>query len=96
MSEAFGNDFLTIEDEDGSVFELEVLGTFECGDQEYLAALPADMDENDPEFGIVLLRIEEDNGEEIYASIDDDDELDKVYQTYMEILENEDDEEEDE
>ena len=96
MSEDFGNDFLTIEDEDGSVFELEVLGTFECGDQEYLAALPADMDENDPEFGIVLLRIEEDNGEEIYASIDDDDELDKVYQTYMEILENEDDEEEDE
>ena len=96
MSEAFGNDFLTIEDEDGSVFEQELLGTFECGDQEYLAALPADMDENDPEFGIVLLRIEEDNGEEIYASIDDDDELDKVYQTYMEILENEDDEEEDE
>ena len=96
MSEAFGNDFLTIEDEDGSVFELEVLGTFECGDQEYLAALPADMDENDPEFGIVLLRIEEEDGEEIYASIDDDDELDKVYQTYMEILENEDDEEEDE
>ena len=29
MSEDFGNDFLTIEDEDGSVFELEVLGTFE-------------------------------------------------------------------
>ena len=96
MSEAFGNDFLTIEDEDGSVFELEVLGTFECGDQEYLAALPADMDENDPEFGIVLLRIEEEDGMEVYASIDDDDELDKVYQTYMEILENEDDEEEDE
>ena len=96
MSETFGNDFLTIEDEDGSVFELEVLGTFECEDKEYLAALPADMDETDPDFGIVLLRIEEEDGEELYASIDDDDELDKVYQTYMEILENEDDEEEDE
>ena len=96
MSEDFGNDFLTIEDEDGSVFELEVLGTFECDDKDYLAALPADMDENDPEFGIVLLRIEEEDGEELYASIDDDDELDRVYQTYMEILENEDDEEEDE
>ena len=96
MSETFGNDFLTIEDEDGSVFELEVLGTFECGDQEYLAALPADMDENDPEFGIVLLRIEEEDGEEVYASIDDDNELDAVYQTYMQILTEEEEAEEEE
>ena len=94
MSETFGNDFLTIEDEDGSVFELEVLGTFEHGEQEYLAALPADMEETDPYFGIILLRVEEEDGEELYASIDDDDELDAVYQTYMQILMEEDDEEE--
>ena len=94
MSEAFGNDFLTIEDEDGAVFELEVLGTFEHGDNESLAALPADIDETDPDFGIVLLRVEEENGEELYASIDDDDELDAVYQTYMQILMEEDGEEE--
>ena len=95
MSEDFGSDFLTIEDEDGGVFDLEVLGTFECGDQEYLAALPADMEETDPDFGIILLRVEEEDGEEVYASIDDDDELDKVYQTYMQILMEEDDGEED-
>ena len=94
MSETFGNDFLTIEDEDGSVFELEVLGTFEHNDNEYLAALPADMEETDPEFGIVLLRIEEEDGEEVYASIDDDDELDAVYQVYMQIITEEDEEEE--
>lgn len=94
MSETFGNDFLTIEDEDGSVFELEVLGTFEHADQEYLAALPADMEETDPDFGIILLRVEEENGEELYASIDDDDELDAVYQAYMQILMEEDDGEE--
>ena len=95
MSETFGNDFLTIEDEDGSVFELEVLGTFEHADQEYLAALPADMEETDPDFGIILLRVEEEDGEEVYATIDDDDELDAVYQTYMQILMEEDEEEED-
>ena len=94
MSETFGNDFLTIEDEDGSVFELEVLGTFEHDGKEYLAALPADMEETDPDFGIILLRVEEENGEELYASIDDDDELDAVYQTYMQILMEEDDGEE--
>ena len=96
MSEEFGSDFLTIEDENGETFEMEVLGTFEYNGNEYLAALPADMDETDPDFGIVLLRIEEEDGEEVYASIDDDDELDAVYQTYMQILESEDDEEESE
>lgn len=95
MSEDFGSDFLTIEDEDGAVFELEVLGTFEHDGNEYMAALPADMDEHDPDFGIVLLRVEEEDGEEVYASIDDDDELDAVYQTYMQILTEEDEEEAD-
>ena len=31
MSEAFGSDYLTIEDEDGNEFELEVLDEFEHG-----------------------------------------------------------------
>ncbi len=95
MNEDFGSDFLTIEDEEGNTYELEVLGTFERYDQEYMAALPADMDETDPDFGIILLRVEEENGEEVYASIDDDDELNAVYETYMQLLEEEDEESED-
>lgn len=35
------------------------------------------MDEDDPDFGIVLLKIIEENGEELFGSIDDDDELDQ-------------------
>lgn len=93
MTDPYGSDYLTIEDEDGETFELEVLGTFEYADREYLAALPADMDETDSDFGIVLLRIEEEDGEEVYASIDDDDELDAVYETYMRILEDAEEEE---
>lgn len=73
MSEAFGSDYLTIEDEDGNEFELEVLNEFELDGQDYLAALPADMDEDDPDFGIILLKIMEENGEELFGSIDDDD-----------------------
>ena len=95
MSEDYGSDFMTIMDENGDSFELELLGTFEHADQEYLAALPADMEETDPDFGIILLRVEEEDGEEVYATIDDDDELDAVYQTYMQILMEEDEEEED-
>ena len=86
MSEAFGSDYLTIEDEDGNEFELEVLNELELDGQDYLAALPADMAEDDPDFGIILLKIMEENGEELFGSIDDDDELDKVYNYYMEEI----------
>ena len=81
-------------DEDGNEFELEVLDEFELDGQSYLAALPADMDEDDPDFGIVLLKIIEENGEELFGSIDDDDELDKVYDYYMqEVFADEDEDE---
>ena len=52
------------------------------------------MDEDDPDFGIVLLKIIEENGEELFGSIDDDDELDKVYDYYMqEVFADEDEDE---
>ena len=77
---------VSIEDEEGNLYELEVLGSFEVNGQEYLAALPADMEESDPDYGIILLKIEEEDGMEVYAYIDDDDELDLVYETYMQLL----------
>ena len=86
MSEAFGSDYLTIEDEDGNEFELEVLNEFELDGQDYLAALPADMDEDDPDFGIILLKIMEENGEELLSTLDDEAELEKIYDLFMEQL----------
>ena len=49
----------------------------------------------DPDFGIILLKIMEENGEELFGSIDDDDELDKVYNYYMEEIFADEDEESD-
>lgn len=86
MSEEFGNDYLTIEDQDGNTFELEVLGGFDFENQSYMAALPADMEETDPNFGLILLKIEEEDGDEIFASIDDEDELNRVYEHYMQLI----------
>ena len=94
MSDEFGANYLTIEDENGDTFELEVLDTFEVAGQEYMAALPADMEETDPDYGIILLRIEVEDHEEIYASIDDDDELQTVYEAFMRMLEEDEEAEE--
>ena len=94
MSEDFGSDFITIVDDDGTEFELELLDTMDYKGQTFVAFLPADMDEDDPDFGIVLLKIIEENGEELFGSIDDDDELDKVYDYYMqEVFADEDEDE---
>ena len=54
--------------------------------QEYSAFLPADMDEDEPDYGYIILRIEEENGEELFCSVDDEEELAAVYDRFMELL----------
>lgn len=83
MNENYGSDFITLEDEDGSEFELEHIDTLEHNDETYMLFLPADMDEDDPDFGFVILKVTEENGEELLGSIDDDDELNAIYDIFM-------------
>ena len=69
MSEQFGSDFITIVDDDGQEFELEVLDTMDYNGETYVAFLPADMDENEDqlqdvyEHFMVLLFDDEDEDE---------------------------------
>lgn len=94
MSEEFGNDFVTIIDDEGQEFVLEKLDTMDYNGESYVAFLPADMDENDPDYGMIILRsILDDNGDELFESIDDDDQLQDVYEHFMVILFDDDEEE---
>ncbi len=86
MNDQYGNDFISVTDDDGNEFELEHLDTIEFEDALYMAFLPADMDENDEDYGIVILKVIEENGEEILATIDDDREMETVYNKFMEQL----------
>ncbi len=95
MSEEFGGDIITLADEEGNEFELELLYEFELDEVTYMVFVPADIDEmdvNDPDYGLIFLRCREENGEEFYDSIDDDEELDRVYNAYQEILDAEEEE----
>ena len=83
MSEAFGPDFVTVTDDDGNEFELEHLGTLEHNGQTYMAFVPADMDEEDEDYGMILLRVAEVDGESILEDIDDQKELDEIYEQFM-------------
>ena len=86
MSEEYGPDFVSVTDDEGNEFELEHLGTLEYNSQEYMAFVPADMDEDDEDFGLILLKVIEQDGEQLLADIDDEQELDAVYQHFMEEL----------
>ena len=94
MSEEFGSDYITIIDDDGQEFELEVLDSMDYNGETYMAFLPADMDENDPDYGMIILRVVQDeNGEDLYESIDDDAQLQDVYEHFMVLLFDDEDEE---
>lgn len=82
MAEEYGSDFITIEDEDGTEFELEVLSSIEYNGQTYLAVtLAGEDDETSTEVNI-LKSVEED-GEPILCAIEDDGELNAVYELIM-------------
>ena len=92
MDSDFGPNYVTIEDDEGNEYELEHLSTLEFEGQEYMVFLPADMDEDDPDYGFVILRVEEADGEEQFVSVDDDDTLQRVYDYYMEQVFSEEEE----
>ena len=85
MTDEFGNDFYVINDEDGNEFEIEHIDTLEIDDQLYMAFLPANMDEDHEDFGVLIFKVLEVDGEEILASIDDDNELDYIYEEFKKI-----------
>ena len=92
MSETFGNDIITITDEDGVEYVLEVLAVIEMDGTDYYALVPAEAgDEEDLE--VSILKAVEEDGEEILCAIEDEEELERVYNVMMDELYKEDDEE---
>ena len=88
-------DLVTIVDDDGQEFELEYIDEIDYTGSKYVAFWPANMDENDPDYGLIILRsVPDENGEELFESIDDEAELDDVYNKFMVLLFDDEEEEE--
>ena len=87
MADKYGSDFMTIVDEDGTEFELEVLSRLEYNGCEYLAVIPADgEDREDIELEVSSLKSVEEDGEAVLCAIEDETELETVYQLIMDQL----------
>lgn len=97
MSDVYGSDFITITDDEGKEYELEVLSSIEYNDSTYLALVPAGV-EDDPEaeLEVSILKKVMENGEEILVTVDDETELEEVYEVLMDSLYDEEEEPSDE
>ncbi len=87
MADEYGSDFMTIVDEDGVEYELEILTTLEYNGCNYLAVIRAG--EDHPELDsleVSILKSVEEDGEDILTAIEDEEELETVYNLIMDSL----------
>ena len=81
-------DIVQLVDEDGNEVDFEHLMTLEHNGNAYICLVPVEPMEDVAEDELVILRLETDSeGNDVYATIEDDAELDEVFDKYLEIAE---------
>ena len=89
MSEEYGPNFVTLTDEEGNDIELEYIDALEHNGTTYMAFFPVveeGEDENEDEYGLIILKSETVDGEEMLANVVDEDEINEVYDLFMEQM----------
>ena len=89
MADEYGPTFITVTDEDGKEIVLEFVDALEYNGQQYQAFFPSETegeDEDNPDNGLVILKVLHEDGEDLLSTLDSDEELDAVYDLFMESL----------
>jgi len=88
MSEEFGPTFITVTDDDGKEIVLEFVDALEHEGCMYQAFFPAETEgeEEDPDSGLVILKVIHEDGEDLLSTLDSEEEAEKVYELFMENL----------
>lgn len=85
----YNPDIVTLTDDDGKEYTFEVLDAIESDMGRYLAMLPVYDDPKeqlDDSGELVIVKVEEDNGEEYLCDIEDDDEYETVSEAFIDRL----------
>ena len=91
MAEEYNPDIITLEDDDGKEYTFEVLDRIETDDSRYIALLPVfdnAQDMLDDSGELVVLKVNEENGEEFFEEIEDDDEYDMIADAFTDRLQD--------
>jgi uncharacterized protein YrzB (UPF0473 family) len=84
-----GNEVLTLTDEEGNEHQFSVIDIIEMDNSEYAILLPLESGEEEEEEAIILRIDTDDDGNEILVDIQDDDEWEKVADTWASMVEDE-------
>ena len=89
MSEEFGPTFITVTDEDGQEIVLEFVDALEYQGAMYQAFFPAETEgeeTEDPDNGLVILKVIHEDGEDMLSTLDSEEEMDAVYELFIQSL----------
>lgn len=90
-NDEYNPDLITLADDDGKEYTFEVLDAIETDEARYLALLPTYSDPKamlDDSGELVIVKVEEENGEEYYCEIEDDDEYETIADAFVDRLED--------
>ncbi|HEY5586141.1 MAG TPA: DUF1292 domain-containing protein [Ruminiclostridium sp.] len=88
MSEDEKEDIIVLIGEDGEEVEFEHLDTVELNGNEYVILLPMDEEENEEADEVVILKVDHnEDGEDSFITVDDDDELNNVFEEFKSRME---------
>lgn len=78
-NEEYDPEIYTLTDEDGTELQFALLGTYEDNGNEYKALIPVNEDgEEESNEYVILKHSVDENGEEIFETIEDDDEFERI------------------
>ena len=89
MSEEYGNDIVTVVDDEGNQHEFEIVDAIETDEGRYVALLPIYHDPNEllnDDGELVILTVKEEGGEDLLLPIEDDDEFEEIAEIFEERL----------
>lgn len=87
------DDILVLVDENGEEVEFEYLDTVEYEGEEYVVLIPVKAEEAEVD-EVVILRLEEgENGEDAFATVEDDEILNAVFEEFKAGMEEDEEEE---
>ena len=83
MSE-YGDNIISISDDEGNDFELLVLDEADMNGVHYLALTEAKNPEEEENLEVIILKViqDEESGEDLLSTVDSDDELEAIYQIF--------------
>ncbi len=91
FDEEYENDIITLENEDGDVYCVEVIDMTEHNDIQYLAVIPFSEDANESlqaDAMLTFMKITQEDDEEIYDEVIDEEELEEIKAVFTKRLEN--------